>query len=457
MHDVLTNVPELQINCLDKGFVRIVDSMPRLVPDKTADFAIVQAARVSYGNGTKSVNEDRGLIRYLMRHSHTTPFEMCLAGSTLIPTMPCKGATRKSLTIKQIADAFALAKPPAWVSQLKIRTVNADGSIVGTHIKYAKYTGKKEVFRIKTKGPLQRSIVATGNHPFLKPDGTYVKLEDLKVGDQITLNGSEEMTEQDDNFQLRVYPGIIESIEKVGIDDVYDLEVVSDNHNFVADGFVVHNCEFKFHCKMPIFVARQWIRHRTANVNEYSGRYSVMKDEFYIPTAENVRKQSKTNKQGGDQPINQLDAQSFLDALNESCENLYKQYEEAISSGVSREQARMILPVNNYTEWYWKIDLHNLFHFLALRCDAHAQMEIRVFAEAILKLIEPIVPIAVEAWNDYHPNRGAVKLTRLEIDALQRYVKSDLKTLAPQISSDNGREKEEWVKKAKLFGLDVQE
>lgn len=290
MHDLLTNAPyNGQIQCLDKGFVKLVDVMPRLVPDasKTADMAIVQAARVSYGDGTKSVNEDRGLIRYLMRHTHTTPFEMV---------------------------------------------------------------------------------------------------------------------------------------------------------------------EFKFHCKMPIFVARQWIRHRTANVNEYSGRYSVMKDEFYFPDLDNIRQQSKSNKQGGEQKIEAVDAQVFLQVLEDFCDKAYAFYQDHIEKGVSREQARMILPVNNYTEWYWKIDLHNLFHFLGLRCDKHAQWEIRTFADAMLNLIRPIVPVAVEAWEDYHDHRGAMKLTRLEIQAIYRALNGQ--KVGP-LDSDNKREQGEWVEKAQRLGLEV--
>jgi len=217
--------------------------------------------------------------------------------------------------------------------------------------------------------------------------------------------------------------------------------------------------EFKFHCKMPIFVARQWIRHRTANVNEISGRYSVLKDEFYIPKAEEIRKQSKTNKQGGDEQIDLDAAQDFVDELALISEDSYKDYEQFIETGVSREQARMILPVNLYTEWYWKIDLHNLFHFLALRCDAHAQYEIRVFADAMRELIQPIVPLALEAWEDYHDHRGAVKLTRLEMDALRAAIEARTGgTLlpGPALASDNKREQQEWIEKGKKLGIWVQ-
>lgn len=211
--------------------------------------------------------------------------------------------------------------------------------------------------------------------------------------------------------------------------------------------------EFKFHCKMPIFVARQWIRHRTANVNEYSGRYSVMKDEFYFPTADNLRQQSKSNKQGGDTKIDNVTASEFLDWLSVFCEDAYAKYVEYLDKGVSREQARMILPLNLYTEWYWKIDLHNLFHFLGLRCDAHAQWEIRVFAEAMLALIQPIVPVAVEAWNDYHDHRGAMKLTKLEMDAINR---TFVGQIVKGLNSDNKREQAEWIDKAARMGLVVE-
>ena len=289
MHDVLSLVPELSIPCLDHGHVRLVDCMPRLVePGQTADSAIVQAARVSYGAGTKTLNEDRGLIRYLLRHAHTTPLEMV---------------------------------------------------------------------------------------------------------------------------------------------------------------------EFKFHCKMPIFVARQWIRHRTASVNEVSGRYSEVKDEVYVPELENIRAQSKTNKQGGEEQISAELAQEFVDNLIVDRDEAFNSYRGALHDGVSRELARINLPLSTYTEWYWKIDLHNLLHFLALRCDSHAQYEIRVFAEAMLKLITPIVPLTVEAWNDYHPMRGGMRLSRLEVEKLGEMLGfSELVGEEEDINSDNKREREEWRQKLARAG-----
>lgn len=238
-----------EITCLDKGFVRLVDVMGD-------DAAIVQAARVSYGSGTKKVHEDRGLIRYLMRHLHTTPFEMV---------------------------------------------------------------------------------------------------------------------------------------------------------------------EFKFHIKLPIFVARQWIRHRTANVNEYSGRYSEMKDEFYVPALDQVRAQSASNKQGrADEAFPTEQAKAIADTMSATQDRLYAEYQDLLEKDLAREIARINLPVSNYTEWYWKIDLHNLFHFLKLRIDPHAQYEIRVFAQAMADIVKEIVPVAYEAFEDYMLK--SQRFSRLELKAIAAYM-----------------------------------
>jgi thymidylate synthase (FAD) len=275
--DVMNGASRLEVKVHDHGMVALCDVMPRMVPEgKTADFAIVQAARVSYGQGTKQVNEDRGLIRYLARHRHTTPFEMV---------------------------------------------------------------------------------------------------------------------------------------------------------------------EFKFHCVMPIFVARQWIRHRTANVNEYSARYSVVKDRFYRPSLENVRQQSNTNRQGGDETIDSMTAQAFLDYLDRA-EKVYEEYQQLMEKGVSRELARIALPVSVFTEWYWKCDLHNVCRFLSLRMDSHAQAEIQDYANAMYALIKPIVPIAAEAFIDY--DLGGMHLTRLEIEAM--------KSGAP-LKTENKRELAEWEEKKGKLGL----
>src|SRR5690606_5513139 len=288
VYDLMGGSARWEVKVHDHGMVALVDVMPRLAPvGKTADAAIVQAARVSYGQGTKRVNEDRGLIRYLMRHHHTTPFEMV---------------------------------------------------------------------------------------------------------------------------------------------------------------------EFKFHMAMPIFVARQWIRHRTANVNEYSGRYSIIPDQFYTPSIDSVRKQSTTNRQGGSERFGSdaaevQTAQDFLEYLAKA-ESLYADYEGLLERGVSRELARVGLPANIYTQWYWKCDLHNILHFLELRLDAHAQEEIRLYAEAMIALIEPIVPVTVEAFRDYRLE--ALHLTRLEVDALKRRLEGG----EPTLDTKNSREREEWEQKRKRLGLE---
>ena len=225
----MNELPKDSIKCLDKGFVRLVDSMG-------GDDAIVQSARVSYGKGTSKVSQDRGLIRYLMRHRHTTPFEMV---------------------------------------------------------------------------------------------------------------------------------------------------------------------EFKFHCKMPIFVARQWVRHRTANINEYSLRYSEARDEFYFPDPDNIEFQSAINKQGRIGEVDSKLKHKVQKYFKEISQRSFEIYSELNEAGVARELARAILPVNLYTEWYWKNDLHNLLHFIGLRSDGHAQYEIRVFSDAMASFVKKVAPFAWEAYQDY--------------------------------------------------------
>ena len=179
-------------------------------------------------------------------------------------------------------------------------------------------------------------------------------------------------------------------------------------------------CELKLHLKMPIFIARQWIRHRMASLNEYSGRYSVMKDEFYFPEVKDVAVQSETNKQGRGEAMDVETAAVFLNNLAVTCADAYMQYDEAIENGVSREISRIGLPLNLYTEFYWKIDLHNLLHFLRLRADSHAQYEIRVYANVIKNIVNTWVPLTAEAAEDYRFN--AVKLSAGAIDAIRHLI-----------------------------------
>ena len=226
---------------LDQGFVRVIDYMGD-------DSSIVQAARVSYGKGTKKINQDRNLINYLLSHRHSTPFEMN---------------------------------------------------------------------------------------------------------------------------------------------------------------------EIKLHIKLPIFIARQWIRHRTANVNEYSARYSILEREFYMPSLQNLKTQSKTNNQGRGEKVQRNEAKEKLNLIKKNSEQAFDNYSFLLNEdingnlidnekdGIARELARMTLPLNTYTQWYWKIDLHNLMHFLSLRFDTHAQYEIRVYADKILDIVKKWVPLTYDAFIKY--------------------------------------------------------
>ncbi len=262
---------------LDRGFVRVVDYMGD-------DGAVVQAARVSYGRGTKQVREDRGLIRYLMRHRHTTPFEMC---------------------------------------------------------------------------------------------------------------------------------------------------------------------EIKYHIKLPIFIARQWIRHRTANVNEYSARYSVLEDEFYVPRREDLAAQSSANRQGRGDVLGPDDAERVLRLLQDDARQTYDHYRQMLNedaggapldpsrTGLARELARMNLTLNVYTQWYWKVDLHNLLHFLSLRADSHAQMEIRAYADVMVDTVRRWVPIVHEAFADYRMN-GAF-FSSQALDVIQRRLAGEVVEQA-----NSGMSPREW-------------
>lgn len=274
------------IPLLDHGFLRVIDYMGD-------DNAVVQAARVSYGRGTKKVSEDRGLIMYLMRHWHTTPFEMA---------------------------------------------------------------------------------------------------------------------------------------------------------------------EIKFHVKLPIFVARQWIRHRTASVNEYSARYSILDKEFYLPAPEQLAAQSSANRQGRGDVLEGEEAQRVLDLLRGDAERTYADYawmlnegtdEQAADpdrSGLARELARMNLTLNTYTQWYWKTNLHNLMHFLRLRADPHAQYEIRVYAEKMLDIMKRWVPITTEAFIEHRMESAS--LSRTALAAVKRMIAGETVTAAT-----SGLSAREWRELAATLGL----
>ncbi|MBV8653696.1 MAG: FAD-dependent thymidylate synthase [Alphaproteobacteria bacterium] len=275
------------IPVLDHGFIRVVDYMGD-------DAAVVQAARVSYGRGTKKVHEDAGLIRYLMRHWHSTPFEMA---------------------------------------------------------------------------------------------------------------------------------------------------------------------EIKYHVKLPIFVARQWIRHRTANVNEYSARYSRLLDEFYVPAPEQLGIQSAANRQGRGAVLDTEQAARVIDLLREDARRSYDNYVWMLNedeagepidpdrSGLARELARINLTLGTYTEWYWKADLHNLMHFLRLRADPHAQYEIRIYAEKMIETLKRWVPHTYEAFVEYR--LGAAQISATGLSIIRRLLAGE--TVAQETS---GLSKREWRELMETLGRD---
>ena len=208
-------------------------------------------------------------------------------------------------------------------------------------------------------------------------------------------------------------------------------------------------CEIKLHVKLPVFVARQWIRHRTANVNEYSARYSILDREFYIPAPDHMAAQSEINNQGRGAALEGEEAARVLEILKTDSNRAYDNYESMMSQdgqqGLARELARMNLPANIYTQWYWKVDLHNLFHFLRLRADTHAQYEIRVYADAICEMVADWVPFAYRAFSDYQ--LGGAQLSASALDCVRRMVKGEAVTQESSgMSAREWREFEEVVK-----------
>ncbi len=208
-------------------------------------------------------------------------------------------------------------------------------------------------------------------------------------------------------------------------------------------------CEIKFHVKLPIFVARQWIRHRTANVNEYSARYSILDREFYLPAPEHLAAQSAVNRQGRGAVLDGAEAAEVLDLLRDDAGRTYDHYLAMLNEdsdgkprdptrrGLARELARMNLTLNTYTQWYWKVDLQNLLHFLSLRADAHAQYEIRVYAEAMMEVVKAWVPAAFQAFLDYR--LGAVTLSAQMLEVVRRMLAGEAVAQA-----ESGMSKREW-------------
>ncbi len=208
-------------------------------------------------------------------------------------------------------------------------------------------------------------------------------------------------------------------------------------------------CEIKYHVKLPIFVARQWIRHRTANVNEYSARYSILDNEFYLPAREHLAAQSEVNRQGRGDVLEGEEAERVLDLLREDALRNYDHYIEMLNegaegrklredrSGLTRELARMNLTLNFYTQWYWKTDLHNLMHFLSLRADPHAQFEIRAYAEVMVNTLDRWVPLTAQAFREHV--MGGVRLSATALKAVRRMIAGETVT-----QPDSGLAPREW-------------
>ena len=217
-------------------------------------------------------------------------------------------------------------------------------------------------------------------------------------------------------------------------------------------------CEIKYHVKLPIFIARQWIRHRTANVNEYSARYSILDKEFYLPELENLAAQSQSNRQGRGDVLKGEQAKKVLNLLKNDAEQTYNNYETMLNErydgtvinekeiGLARELARMNLTLNTYTQWYWKTDLLNLMNFLRLRADHHAQYEIRAYAEVMLDTLKKWVPITYDAFMDYRV--GGTEVSSKGKVILQKLIKGEKISL-----DESGLSKREWNELMNSFGL----
>ena len=210
--------------------------------------------------------------------------------------------------------------------------------------------------------------------------------------------------------------------------------------------------EMKWHAKMPIFVARQWIRHRTANVNEFSGRYSEFEKEYYVPSEETFKLQSQLNKQGGNRLVEESIYKKSSDEIIDISENAWITYQDMIEEGVSREQARIVLPVNYYTNWYWKNDLKNTLHFLKLRKDKHSQWEIREYADAMADIIKEKLPMSYKAFEDYALN--GEKLSNLEMKIISNQLgENQLNKMIEQNNYEGMSKTESYEFKEKLKGM----
>lgn len=205
-------------------------------------------------------------------------------------------------------------------------------------------------------------------------------------------------------------------------------------------------CELKVHMKLPIFVARQMVRHRTANINEYSGRYSVMNDEWYVPDDSHILQQDTTNKQGSSGFVDKVTRMLFKDSMNQACANSFSWYNKFLERGVSRETSRIALPLNTYTEWYWKCDLHNLLRFLTLRADSHAQYEVRAYAYVLGDIVKQWTPITYQAWVDY-------EFEKFVLSSKSKRILKQALSGQPISQQGSGLTKREWMQLINEFDL----
>lgn len=436
---------------LDHGFVALVDYMG-------SDEDVERAARVSYGYGTRKTSQTRGLVRYLRRHRHTTPSEMvelkfhcampmfvarqwirhrtaCLAEGTevhfdLPGGVRRRGSRLNKLTIDEIWDRFQPSRnrtrpdkqrDPFFererVRGMLLRQVNEDtGRIQHTRVVDVFRNGAKPCFRMVLADG--KTIAATADHRFLFADGwsTLAAKTGLRevggravweqgehylhVNGMVCAAAAEPATGNDPIERSKLVR--IERFEYVGVKETYDLEVEGPYHNFVANGIVTHN-----------------------SVNEYSGRYSLMPLLFYTPERDNFALQSQSNRQGRDDSAGEDVYREAVRRWEEIRAAAAGGYSWMIQEDVARELARIDLPLSTYTQWYWKIDLHNLLHFLSLRVDPHAQWEIQAYARVMAGMVKRVAPLSYEAWVDYdlegrpfsRGERGALsRLLRAEAD-----------------------------------------
>lgn len=367
--------------------LKLIDVMPAIVPDgQTADYVIVQSARVSYGQGTKSVQDDETLLRYLMRHQHMTPFEMAEMKFLVIAPLFVARQWVRHRTACVSGNCNVTIRTGDTYINMPIEKIMINRYLIGSEIcsynestkTVAWYklndiwpTGDKSVMQLTTAN--LSTVSATTDHKFyVRRQGVpaWRKVADIKLGDEL-------LTIADDC--QRTEWSAVRRFDNIGFTSTYELEVSGEYHGFYCGNILIHN-----------------------SINEYSARYSVVPDKFYKPAHAHI--QSANNKQGSGEEASDAVQSAFDNAWQKSAD-LYNDYNDLLIHGIAREEARMILPASAYTQFYWKCDLRNILHFLELRVDKHAQFEIRKFAEAMLECVKKIFPKTYKAFDDYCLNK----------------------------------------------------